>query len=311
MVRLAAVLILGLFGQPALAQGLPDPGMPERAVRTAERIERDGRYALPIGPAGSATPVETLRGEVRWQAFRLETADGLPAIIAGYRERLTALGFEERFACADEACGGLAFRLSLALLPPPAMLADARALEQLTMSRTGPEPAHVSVLASRVLGRIHVQTVAVLPHGEAPVHAVEDSPAPGVTPQGAPPPEVEALRSHLLEEGHVVLTGLEFEPGGSRLGAGSAAALDAVAAMLLGDAALSVVVVGHTDNQGSLDLNRALSLERASAVRAALIERGVAAERLSAEGVGFLAPLTSNDTEEGRAINRRVDLVLR
>jgi len=72
-----------------------------------------------------------------------------------------------------------------------------------------------------------------------------------------------------------------------------------------------VVIVGHSDNQGTLDANLALSQRRAEAVRDALVSRGVAAERLDARGVGFLAPVASNATEEGRARNRRVELVLR
>lgn len=316
--RIARILLLCLAPALAAAQepALPDPGMPEGAVRTAERIDPDGRYGLPVGPAAAASaPVQDLRGLVRWQTFRLDDpAAGLPAVIEGYRARLAAQGFSERFACAGAACGGLAFRLGLALLPPPAMMADAAALEQLSMSRKGSGPAqvpaHVSVLASRVFGRIHVQAVAVVPADPPPV-AIVDSPPPTAAAPAAPVAGAGAMRERLLAEGHLVLSGLEFDTGGARLGPGSEATLSAVAAMLAADEALSVIVVGHSDNQGALDLNRDLSLERASAVRDALVERGIAPGRLSAEGVGFLAPITSNATEAGRAVNRRVDLVLR
>jgi OOP family OmpA-OmpF porin len=71
------------------------------------------------------------------------------------------------------------------------------------------------------------------------------------------------------------------------------------------------VIVGHSDNQGSLEANIALSKRRAEAVRTALITRGVAAERLEAHGVGYLAPVSTNLTEAGRTLNRRVELVLR
>ncbi len=105
--------------------------------------------------------------------------------------------------------------------------------------------------------------------------------------------------------------GLDFEVGGAALSPGSAAALDRLAAVLSAEGAPPVVVVGHSDNQGGLELNIDLSRQRAESVRQALIERGVPADRLEARGVGFLAPLASNATEAGRALNRRVELVLK
>lgn len=69
-------------------------------------------------------------------------------------------------------------------------------------------------------------------------------------------------------------------------------------------------VVGHTDNVGGYDSNLGLSKRRAEAVVAALSrDFGIAAERLTANGVAYLAPVAVNTTEEGRAKNRRVELV--
>ncbi len=105
--------------------------------------------------------------------------------------------------------------------------------------------------------------------------------------------------------------GLDFEVGGVRLSPGSAGVLDTLAQMLLGDAALSVLIVGHSDDQGPLEVNLDLSRQRAEAVLRALVERGVPADRLEAHGAGFLAPVATNASEAGRAANRRVELVLR
>ena len=86
--------------------------------------------------------------------------------------------------------------------------------------------------------------------------------------------------------------------------------MDEIAKLLKTDAALKLRVVGHTDNQGGLDSNIALSKRRAEAVNAALVsQHGIAAGRLSAYGVGDLAPVASNTDEAGRAKNRRVELV--
>jgi len=73
-----------------------------------------------------------------------------------------------------------------------------------------------------------------------------------------------------------------------------------------------VLIVGHSDNQGTLDYNLDLSLSRARAVASDLVASyGIEASRLSGHGVGFLAPIAPNASEEGRGRNRRVELVPR
>ena len=84
-----------------------------------------------------------------------------------------------------------------------------------------------------------------------------------------------------------------------------------LARMLTRDDELAVAIVGHSDNQGGLALNLDLSQRRAEAVMQALIDRGVPPGQLEARGIAYLAPVASNATEEGRAQNRRVELVLR
>ena len=142
---------------------------------------------------------------------------------------------------------------------------------------------------------------------------VEISPAPA--PETAPetaiiPIEEKALYDRLIADGHVPVAGLDFAAGGATLSPGSASALDMLARLLTRNAEVKVVIVGHSDNEGGLDANIALSQKRAEAVMRALLERGVAGSQLSARGIGYLAPLTANTTPEGRATNRRVELVL-
>lgn len=120
----------------------------------------------------------------------------------------------------------------------------------------------------------------------------------------------ELFASGLNATGHVEVPGIFFDTGKSELKPESAAAIGEVAKLLKANATMKVFIVGHTDNVASLDLNAKLSQARAEAVMQSLIaQHGIAAARLTARGVGPLAPVASNDSEEGRARNRRVELV--
>ncbi len=118
------------------------------------------------------------------------------------------------------------------------------------------------------------------------------------------------LSSGLSGAGHAVVNGILFDTGKAEVKAESAPALEEVAKLLKQDAKLKAYVVGHTDNAGPLAANMDLSKRRAAAVVDLLIKQyGAAADRLQAYGGGPYAPLASNDTEDGRTVNRRVELV--
>ena len=120
----------------------------------------------------------------------------------------------------------------------------------------------------------------------------------------------ELFQTGLNTTGHVEVPGIFFDTGKSELKPESEAAVAEIAKLLKADPDLKVYVVGHTDNVASLDLNMRLSKARAEAVAQALVSKhGIAASRLSGQGAGPLLPVASNDNDEGRAKNRRVELV--
>ncbi len=119
-----------------------------------------------------------------------------------------------------------------------------------------------------------------------------------------------ALSNGLATSGHAVVNGILFDTGKADLKPESAAALKEVVKLLQGDPKLKIYVVGHTDNVGTQAANVELSRQRAaSVVKALTTEYGIAADRLLPFGAGPYAPVAPNDTEDGRALNRRVELV--
>ena len=120
----------------------------------------------------------------------------------------------------------------------------------------------------------------------------------------------EALGSEIGRTGHAAVYGIYFDSGKADVRPESDAALREIGKLLAQDTTLKLYLVGHTDNQGTLEMNMDLSRRRAESVGKVLTARfGVAAARLSPQGDGPAAPIASNDTEEGRGKNRRVELV--
>lgn len=120
----------------------------------------------------------------------------------------------------------------------------------------------------------------------------------------------DAFASGLKASGHIAVEGILFDTAKSTLKPESGAAIAEVAKLLEADGSLKLYVVGHTDNVGAVDGNMKLSAERAQSVVQALVKtHGIEAARLKAFGNGPYAPVASNDSDEGRAKNRRVELV--
>ena len=109
--------------------------------------------------------------------------------------------------------------------------------------------------------------------------------------------------------GKVAIYGIHFDFDSDVIKPESQPTLNEIAALLGSDPTLRLRIVGHTDNQGSSEYNLDLSQRRAASVVSALvIQYGIAPDRLASAGAGMMQPVDTNDTEEGRARNRRVEL---
>ena len=120
----------------------------------------------------------------------------------------------------------------------------------------------------------------------------------------------EEMAATVAQKGGVALYGIYFDFNKVDVKPESDPTLSEIARLLSKNAALNLLVVGHTDNVGSFDFNRDLSQRRANAVVEALVKRHqIDAKRLMPVGVSFACPVASNRTEDGRAKNRRVEIV--
>ncbi len=123
-------------------------------------------------------------------------------------------------------------------------------------------------------------------------------------------PDATAMAAQINTQGHVAVYGIYFDTDRAVVKPESKATLEQIAMLLKSHTALKLAVVGHTDNVGAAAHNASLSQARAKAVVAELVKSyGVDALRLQASGKGADAPVATNGTEEGRAKNRRVELV--
>lgn len=122
--------------------------------------------------------------------------------------------------------------------------------------------------------------------------------------------KAEQLSASIATSGSVALYGIYFDSGKASIQPKSDSSLREVVKLMATSPALKLLEVGHTDNVGSFEQNMGLSIQRAAAVVDKLAGKyGVEKSRLRAVGVSYSAPKSTNDTEPGRAKNRRVELV--
>jgi outer membrane protein OmpA-like peptidoglycan-associated protein len=301
-----------------LALAVADPvaaltlDLPAKVLGEESRSERPGSYALPTAPFdGTAVPSQQFEGALDQKAFKLDAAGETTLALYGpLRDQVTAAGYEILLECETRTCGGFDFRFNTDVMPEPEMHVDLGDFRFLS-ARKGEEA--VSILVSRSAGAGYVQitrvTDAPLPvvPVETPVN-LDDS----AVPRGVAEPAVPLVIGTALDElGLAVLDDLVFASGAATLTEGDYPSLAAVAAWLAANPDATIALVGHTDASGSLAANVALSERRAEAVAEALVQTyGADAARVTAKGVGFLAPRATNQTEEGRQKNRRVEVIV-
>ena len=243
---------------------------------------------------GKATDARRIEGRVTRIAYRTGAGPSILEVSRNFETQLAKAGFETLVACDTDACGGIPFSEAIDALPMPQMWVDGFNFRYFAgrKAEAGRE-TFAAVVVSENNGEITAQlTVAV-------TGAIADKMV-----------DAAAMAKGLGESGHIALYGIYFDTDKTVVKPQSKPTLDEIAKLLRAQPALNVVIVGHTDSQGAYDYNMSLSQRRAAAVAAALVSGyGIAQARLRTAGVGYLAPVGSNASEDGRALNRRVELV--
>jgi len=126
-----------------------------------------------------------------------------------------------------------------------------------------------------------------------------------VTNNGCP-----VIKKEVIQQVNYTADKIFFLNNSDKLSASSLSALDKLAILIETDPTLKLKISGHTDNIGSEEFNKALSVKRASAVASYLESKGISSERLQTEGFGASKPIDSNDTASGREKNRRVEMTV-
>lgn len=317
MARILSIALVVLFALPAARaadiEGAADhpaiqryPGA-EIIRYTTEDFTDTSLFVEPAsaygGLAKNLAHTKALEGRVTRITYRMPEERSTLEILRNYRQALEEAGFGVLFDCSNEACGGRNF--NHAAIPYAAEFAESYKDQRYLVAHL-PRPQEGDLYAALYVVRNTAAGGAMKDRVFGHLEVVELTPMDS----GLVTVDASAMAEGLEAEGRIALYNIFFGFDSAELQPDSAPALAEIARLMADKPALKVLIVGHTDSQGALDYNLELSRQRAAAVVATLAaEHGVAAERMTPAGVGFLAPVASNRSEQGRALNRRVELV--
>ena len=263
------------------------------------QVENYGQTALATGPVKSAADAartsRKVEGKITRIVYRVPPGSAALEVFRNFEARVGEAGYEPIFSGGPAEIRPYEFKYKhpVEILDEISMSDE---IHYLAAKKTaGGAEVYVSVLVSPHSGGDGLRVRLIAAETKTMEMQMVDA---------------EKMQLDIGEKGKVALYGIYFDLDKAVIKPQSKPTMDEIA-KLLGDApSLKLIVVGHTDNAGSLDYNMDLSRRRAKAVVEALVaEYGIAANRLGSEGVGYLAPAATNDSEEGRALNRRVELV--
>jgi len=308
----------------AWAQNPDSPGSEDHPMVTryegsfidGYEIQEFDEFILPLGPAvrndeGVKVPREkaVLEGQITRILYRGPDERSSLEILRNYQSALEAAGFEILYSCGSDCGNNFA-----ALLYGPT---EMRIRNTDTSGGAFDMPQDVRYLAAKMEDSkrtVHVSLLTAFDSGfgklsKRPVTLLQIIESKAMD-TGMVTVDAEAIGKGIDATGHMAIYGVQFDTNSAKIKSESAPVLAEIAKLLQSRPSLNILVVGHTDNQGAFEYNMGLSSKRANSVVRYLTEQHrIDNDRMRAAGVGFLAPVATNDTPDGRALNRRVELV--
>ncbi|NNF26926.1 MAG: OmpA family protein [Gemmatimonadetes bacterium] len=307
----AATLLLAALASPLTLYG---QGVVSRFAGSVEKGGYEADYDALLYPTTihRAAEPERLEGALISRIYIKPEGKSNLELFRSYESELTAAGFEILQA---ETPGQELKWLFWKLYRPPYTNLEARSWkdteDRISRSDLGWLGGFVEYyILARGAHDGGTRHVAVLISGEHDLYMVEELRS-AERETGTVTLTVDALRTAIESAGKVAVYDIHFATGSAAIEPSSAEALGVIAEYLR-ESGDRYYVVGHTDDTGGLAQNLELSGARAASVKAALVsEHGIAGARLETRGVGPLAPVSTNGEEQGRSLNRRVEIVLR
>jgi len=323
--RLLASIVLGLAAASACAAAPTADRAGGKDHPLVSRYEGSILYDYGVNPLGPAQVVERdktgpvlhpVEGRLNNRLYWGPKDTAALAIFRNYQAALQSAGFETLFGCETVQCEKLGIQRMVQDFPYEARWVKGDPLVNILNSGNQKDFHYISARRQTGAGFTYVQVALAGPRADGDsagrvrqfIQIIE----PAQADMGKVTVDAKAIGAGLERDGKIALYGVNFDTSKAVLRADSAPQLQSMADALKAQPAMKVLIVGHTDNQGDIEANLALSQKRAQAVVEALAGKyGIPAARLSARGVSSFAPVSSNASEEGRARNRRVEMVVR
>ncbi len=261
--------------------------------------ENYGETTLATGPvlkdSDAKTTAMTVEGRITRIVYKVPKGSSALEVFRNFENRITEAGYRTIFSGGPKQFNDYKFKYKHPVEKLQSISLSSKIWYLSAKKTAGGSDTYISILASPHSGgdgqRVRLIAVETKTMENRMVDAAK-------------------MQASINETGKVALYGIYFDTGSAAVKKSSAPTLQEIAKLLRGSSSMKIIVVGHTDNQGGYDYNIDLSKRRAAAVAQALqTAYKISPSRLRSAGVGYLAPAANNTNEEGRTLNRRVELV--